>query len=176
MGDKVTEEKVAGEHEIYGVKVKVLELTWRDAKGLSFDVTTKTAAGEDILTMDESFDEYPDDERLTELVGEWLGKQRPLIDAMVQAALLRTQHLKEERDKIFGHLQHLGRGPARSKRATTAEAAYTGALTILASVLAEAGIGDVIRLDLPSLEEAERYLGEWDAERTRKALNRAVDG
>jgi hypothetical protein len=176
MGDRVIAEKPVGKHTIYGIDVQVVELTWRDGSGPSYDVTAATAGGDVCLTEDGSYGEYPTDTWLHDLVAEWLGKQHPFIDAIVQGALLRTQHLKEGWDKAVRIATAQGKHPERSKRVHVAEAQYEGALLLLAHVLGTVGIGDVMVADVPSCEFAARYLEKWDAERTRRALQRAVTG
>lgn len=57
MGDRVISDTVAGEHTVSGRRLEVRRLVWRDAPGLSFQVTDADT-GED-LTEQECFDEYP---------------------------------------------------------------------------------------------------------------------
>ncbi|MBD0733990.1 hypothetical protein [Streptomyces sp. CBMA29] len=97
------------------------------------------------------------------------------IDAIVQGALLRTAHLMERRDTLRMRLRVQGKSERRSKVFTTADAAFEGALSVLAAVLATGAAADVLIDGLPSSELAERHLLDWDAQRTKKALNRAIE-
>ncbi|MFB7836191.1 hypothetical protein [Streptomyces sp. NPDC056056] len=66
MSDTITSEHTVGEHTIHGRRVEVHRLTWRNHPGLSYDVID-TETG-DLLTPDESFDDYPTEEQLTTIV------------------------------------------------------------------------------------------------------------
>ncbi|MEO3976712.1 hypothetical protein [Streptomyces sp. CAU 1734] len=67
MGDRVVSEQHAGQYVIDGRRVDVTRLTWRDAKGLSYDITD-AETGE--LLRDESFDEYPTEAQVREALAE----------------------------------------------------------------------------------------------------------
>ncbi|MFE0472637.1 hypothetical protein ACFW2V_13580 [Streptomyces sp. NPDC058947] len=66
MGDRVTSERRVGTLAVDGRVLDVVRLTWRGSPGLSFDVVD-SATG-DVLTMDESFDEYPTEDQVRELL------------------------------------------------------------------------------------------------------------
>lgn len=97
-----------------------------------------------------------------------LGEKHPVIAAAYRYA----RHLHEEMHKTIA-LTPEDKTPDQYKRVIQAEARYEGALGSLAQVLAAAGY-DVLRRDLPSLEEAERHLHRWTENREREALHRAL--
>lgn len=66
MGDKVISEKVVGTHTVNGREIDIVQSVWRDAAGFSFDVVA-TDNGE-LLTTKESFDEYPSEEQIRQIV------------------------------------------------------------------------------------------------------------
>lgn len=66
MGDRVVRERHAGEHVIDGRTLEVVELTWRDAAGRSYDVMDSASGA--CLTEDESFDSYPSVNQLRALI------------------------------------------------------------------------------------------------------------
>ncbi|OEV13628.1 hypothetical protein AN218_02665 [Streptomyces nanshensis] len=68
MGDKVTSAERVATREIGGRRLEIMRLTWRDAAGLSYDVTDADSG--DDLTPNESFDDFPTDEQLAALVEE----------------------------------------------------------------------------------------------------------
>ncbi|MEV7157203.1 hypothetical protein AB0N77_21685 [Streptomyces misionensis] len=68
MGDRPVSEKVVGEYVVDGRRVEVTRLVWRDAAGLSYDITD-AETGE--LLRDESFDEYPTEEQVREALAEY---------------------------------------------------------------------------------------------------------
>ncbi|MER6520006.1 hypothetical protein ABT246_24520 [Streptomyces sp. NPDC001553] len=57
MSDNIASERIVGEHTVRGRRVDVHRLTWTNHPGLSFEVID-TETG-DLLTEDESFDQYP---------------------------------------------------------------------------------------------------------------------
>ncbi|MFJ2217882.1 hypothetical protein ACIQVO_36295 [Streptomyces sp. NPDC101062] len=67
MGDKVISEQLAGEYVIDGRRVEVTLLVWRDAEGLSYDITDAVTGA---LLRDESFDEYPTEDQVREALDE----------------------------------------------------------------------------------------------------------
>ncbi|MEU1552224.1 hypothetical protein ABZ517_05805 [Streptomyces scabiei] len=101
----------------------------------------------------------------------------PLIDGnpTLTAALLRTQRLKDEASKVRKGVEAQGRNPQQAKVVTVAEAEYSGALTVLAHVLAAAG-ADVLVDALPSHTLTGLYLEEWDRQRHVRAFQRALKG
>ncbi|MFE0778921.1 hypothetical protein [Streptomyces sp. NPDC058861] len=66
MSDTIASEQIVGEHPIHGRPVEVHRLTWKKHPGLSYDVID-TETG-DLLTPDESFDNYPTLQQLTTVV------------------------------------------------------------------------------------------------------------
>jgi hypothetical protein len=91
----------------------------------------------------------------------------------VKMALKAAQRLAEEAQKQRARVEAQGRNPEQSKGVTKADAEYNGALTVLAHVLAGAG-ADILIEELPSLELAEVYLGQWDKKRHVAAFKRAM--
>lgn len=62
MSDMVISEKIVGTHQVKGREVRVVRLEWRDAEGFSYDLWDSLTGK--VLTMDESFDNYPTDEQM----------------------------------------------------------------------------------------------------------------
>ncbi|MFE8940995.1 hypothetical protein ACFYNX_26360 [Streptomyces sp. NPDC007872] len=61
-----TSEQMVGEHTIHGRRVEVHRLTWKNHPGLSYEVIDAETGA--LLTMDESFDDYPTEEQLATVV------------------------------------------------------------------------------------------------------------
>lgn len=68
MGDRPISEKLVGEYVIDGRRVEITRLAWRDATGLSYDITDAETGD---LLRDESFDEYPTEEQVREALTEF---------------------------------------------------------------------------------------------------------
>ncbi len=67
MGDKVVSEKLVGEYVIDGRRVEITRLVWRDAAGLSYDITDAETGD---LLRDESFDEHPTEEQVRDALAD----------------------------------------------------------------------------------------------------------
>lgn len=65
-GTRVIEEIDHGTRTVAGTAVKITELVWNDTDGRSFEVE-RVSDGE-TLTMDEAFDDMPDDDAIEFLI------------------------------------------------------------------------------------------------------------
>jgi len=65
-GTRVISEIGHGTRTVAGVEVRITELVWNDTDGRSFEVE-RVSDGE-TLTMDEAFDDMPDDDQIRELI------------------------------------------------------------------------------------------------------------
>lgn len=68
MSNHVASETVVGEHIMDGHCLKIILTTWKDHPGRSYDVLDASTGY--VLTEDESFDEYPSNEQLADLLTE----------------------------------------------------------------------------------------------------------
>lgn len=96
MSDKVISERPAGEYVIDGRRVEVTRLAWRDADGLSYDITDAETGD---LLRDESFDEYPTEEQVREALAAYDSPAhfcRFCADGIVPAASGHLIHAAED--------------------------------------------------------------------------------
>lgn len=95
-------------------------------------------------------------------------------NAVVEAALLRTQQLVDDAQVLRTRVKASGKNPARSRKVTTAEAHVSGALDVLAHILNTTG-ADVLVDGRPSSARTRRYLEKWDRQRWARALRRGIN-
>ncbi|MEV6676238.1 hypothetical protein AB0N09_05125 [Streptomyces erythrochromogenes] len=68
MSDTIASEHIVGEHTVHGRRVEVHRLTWKNHPALSFEVIDAETG--DLLTEDESFDQYPTMQQLEAVVDD----------------------------------------------------------------------------------------------------------
>lgn len=66
MGDKVIDERMVDKRTVAGREVEIIQLTWRDAPGRSYDVVDVRTSHN--LTEDESFDQAPTNDQIAVLI------------------------------------------------------------------------------------------------------------